>query len=1202
MSWRRNQWDRQPTLSGKHNFSNTKASFAVGEVAQVLSTMDASIGTITGILPQSAVPSLDQGAEGFTDELLQIKAHAISLRQKSDNPDTSFDVEITPNGGRLRNFVTHTDSSSSRPIQNTALLGNDISNSRAILSTCPPDASSVSFKNSVLVDVCGNTVVGDELSRTYYSSNGTTALGNYKFNVRGASYFSNADEWSTTTTSDPSSANASQPYAIYCDGNLRVNGTLAANTVLENQTIQTTSNIELGGSAWVIGTTYDPNYQCGVTAENDTSNAINNSFDANELYCDNSGGSGQLWVLNNSYFLSNVDVCGNLVAGVGISSEINTGYNNSRLLVQQELTDTTDASAALLIQTAQSKAAAFGIQSMPDNSAWYMGSDPSYGWISASKDITDQSNAAILVWKNDDSDGSKNCVGVNPGSASVNKPLVVGSDASGASSSFGGNVEITDVNSPTWQSDTYGQSVIMLINPSADASTNVSSTIGFQEAQTDNSFNGAISHVKHDASGNNQSFVLSSSGSAGNSYKDIAFFMNKDGSNCMSLAGDPSGSYYNAWFPKGVIGQGDQPSTTDNDTLSSRRIMTLTNDLADGSGIAVFVGGQKDASQNSTEVWYGKIQDPSSLQYYPSTRLNLIGNSNNVSVFGDFAKNSVGVGFQTSSDQGSDATNIVQHPGSFVANAIEPYGNVPALRAIRNGATLSDASFGELFTMEHLGPGSDGGNRKIGWMNNVSLSDNNDTTTSYQIAPSNTVPLVDITTNNNNSSPVFTVNQSVGVPNGVGSMSQPVSGGFYNQWLGRFVDASLNPAGLVVDASGRVALGVTSQWSESSSVTDVSLCGSNSVSLDNYSGYNVVVGSGIASGNPVSQSTAYSTQDMSQGRPLMAVGGYHTGRYAETADPSYTVADISFVSNSIIDYYNSNEVWIKDASNANVRSGINVLDTSGAILTVDTSGGYTKPPTNGTIPLQVYGGSQSGIMVGSYFNQSGATITYDAANKTISTGILANDATSGIPVATNPMVLDSAGMVTLAGGLSASGSINTTGGIQTTTTVSGDKMYVTGDISSNDTFQVVNVNYVRAYVDEAINSNPETTNYWVIASGYVQLADTVDTSNVLITGTMTAHTFSATSDLRAKTEVKDIESATETVGQLRGVSYKMKDDTSERQRYGLIAQEVEEVLPSLVHEVEEGHKSVNYIDIIGILVESVKELSARVKELESKPN
>jgi hypothetical protein len=64
----------------------------------------------------------------------------------------------------------------------------------------------------------------------------------------------------------------------------------------------------------------------------------------------------------------------------------------------------------------------------------------------------------------------------------------------------------------------------------------------------------------------------------------------------------------------------------------------------------------------------------------------------------------------------------------------------------------------------------------------------------------------------------------------------------------------------------------------------------------------------------------------------------------------------------------------------------------------------------------------------------------------------------------------------------------------------------------------------------------------------------------------------------------------------------MKDDTSERQRYGLIAQEVEEVLPSLVHEVEEGHKSVNYIDIIGILVESVKELSARVKELESKPN
>lgn len=1199
MSWRRNQWDRQPTLSGKHNFSNTKASFAVGEVAQVLSTMDASIGTITGILPQSAVPSLDQGAEGFTDELLQIRAHSISLRQKSDDPDTSFDVEITPNGGRLRNFVTENNTDPTRPVQNTALFGNDMSNSRAILSTCPPDASSVSFINSVLVDVCGNTVVGDELSRTYYSSNGTTALGNYKFNVRGASYFSNADNWSTITTSDPSSANASQPYAIYCDGNLRVNGTLAANTILENQTIQTTSNIELGGSAWVIGSTYDPNYQCGVTPANSTSNAINNSFDANELYCDNSGGSGQLWVLNNSYFLSNVDVCGNLVAGVGISSESNIGYSNSRLLVQQELSDTTDASAALLIQTSQSKNAAFGIQSMSDTSAWYMGSDPSYGWISASKTITDQSNAAILVWKNDDSDGSNNCVGINPGNAPVNKPLVVGSNANGVSASFGGILEIVDGSGSTWQSNTYGQSDIMLINPSADSSTNVSSTIGFQEAQTDNSFNGAISHVKHDASGNNQSFVLSSSGSAGNNYKDIAFFMNKDGSNCMSLAGDPSSSYYNAWFPRGVIGQGDQPSTTDPDSLSARRIMTLTNNLADGSGVAVFVGGKSDTTQQSAEVWYGTRQDTTSQQYCPSARLNLFGNSNNVSVFGSLAKNSVGVGFQTSPDQGSDATSIVQHPGSFVANAIEPSGNVPALRAIRNGATLSDASYGELFTMEQLGPDINGGNRKIGWMNNVSLSDNNGTTTSYQIASTDTVPLVDITTNNS-SSPVFTVNQSVGVPNGVGSMSQPVSGGFYNQWSGRFVDASLNPAGLVVDASGRVALGVTSQWSEWSSVIDSSLCGSNNVSLSDYSGYNVVVGSGIATGNPTSLSNqnAYSTQ--TEVRPLMAVGGYHTGRYALTTDPSYTVADISFVNTSIKDYYNSNEVWIQDNSNAQVRSGIDVLDTSGAILTVDTSVGYTRPPTGGTLPLQVYGGSQSGMVLGSYYNQSGASITYDATNKTISTGILASDA-SGIPVATNPMVLDSAGMVTLAGGLSASGSINTTGGIQADT-VTGDKMYASGDISASELYQVVNVNYLRTYVDETIDSNPATTNYWVVASGYVQLAESVDTSNVSIQGTMSAHTFSATSDLRAKTEVKDIESATETVGQLRGVSYKMKDDISERLRYGLIAQEVEEVLPSLVHEVEEGHKSVNYIDMIGILVESVKELSARVKELESKPN
>ncbi len=50
---------------------------------------------------------------------------------------------------------------------------------------------------------------------------------------------------------------------------------------------------------------------------------------------------------------------------------------------------------------------------------------------------------------------------------------------------------------------------------------------------------------------------------------------------------------------------------------------------------------------------------------------------------------------------------------------------------------------------------------------------------------------------------------------------------------------------------------------------------------------------------------------------------------------------------------------------------------------------------------------------------------------------------------------------------------------------------------------------------------------------------------------------------------------------------------------GVIAQEVETILPELV-KGEEGDKSVNYSGLVGVLIEAVKELSARVEELENR--
>ena len=70
----------------------------------------------------------------------------------------------------------------------------------------------------------------------------------------------------------------------------------------------------------------------------------------------------------------------------------------------------------------------------------------------------------------------------------------------------------------------------------------------------------------------------------------------------------------------------------------------------------------------------------------------------------------------------------------------------------------------------------------------------------------------------------------------------------------------------------------------------------------------------------------------------------------------------------------------------------------------------------------------------------------------------------------------------------------------------------------------------------------------------------------------------------------------DTTNQLRGVKFDWKSGgvTS----YGVIAQEIEQVLPDLVTDGDT--KTVNYNGIIGVLIEAVKELSAKVEELENR--
>jgi hypothetical protein len=104
-----------------------------------------------------------------------------------------------------------------------------------------------------------------------------------------------------------------------------------------------------------------------------------------------------------------------------------------------------------------------------------------------------------------------------------------------------------------------------------------------------------------------------------------------------------------------------------------------------------------------------------------------------------------------------------------------------------------------------------------------------------------------------------------------------------------------------------------------------------------------------------------------------------------------------------------------------------------------------------------------------------------------------------------------------------------------------------------------------------------------------------DGSGNFSAGTITCADLNSTSDINLKENVQTVDNALETISALRGVSFDWKE--TGRGSYGVIAQELEKVLPDLVNTGEV--KSVNYSGLIGVLIEAVKELSKEIEELKS---
>jgi hypothetical protein len=115
-----------------------------------------------------------------------------------------------------------------------------------------------------------------------------------------------------------------------------------------------------------------------------------------------------------------------------------------------------------------------------------------------------------------------------------------------------------------------------------------------------------------------------------------------------------------------------------------------------------------------------------------------------------------------------------------------------------------------------------------------------------------------------------------------------------------------------------------------------------------------------------------------------------------------------------------------------------------------------------------------------------------------------------------------------------------------------------------------------------------------------------DNRVVKIDGSLTMVTLSSPSDVRYKKEVKPLDSSLDKVLHLQGVTYEWDKDKVNGAGYktgkqiGLIAQEVEKVLPELVHTDSKGYKTLSYDKLAPVIIEAMKEQQKVIKEKDAR--
>lgn len=282
----------------------------------------------------------------------------------------------------------------------------------------------------------------------------------------------------------------------------------------------------------------------------------------------------------------------------------------------------------------------------------------------------------------------------------------------------------------------------------------------------------------------------------------------------------------------------------------------------------------------------------------------------------------------------------------------------------------------------------------------------------------------------------------------------------------------------------------------------------------------------------------------------------------------------------------SPEIQNPDITSPGITGGLTILGSiSGASLlqaSSNANGVLTLPAETTTLVGRGTTDTFTNKTISANNNTiSGLTNSNLSGNAGITTANLAQSTISGVPLGGSLFNLSFGSFLNAPG--SYNGSTARTVSVAATTTNTANTI-VARDSSGDFSAGTVNASIVNL-------TNSIRVSNTTVLNGNRNLINLVNGS---FSGIVTATDFNSSSDINLKDNVETIKNATETIECLRGVSFEWKE--TGKKSYGVIAQELEEVLPELVNGDET--KTVNYNGLIGVLIQAIKEQQEQINKLQ----